>query len=59
MEGAVWKKWETKYDEIPEGKEPGIIETAARAVSRYLDKAVASGQRQISSKAIRKDVQRA
>lgn len=36
MQGAVWKKWQTKYDEIPEGKEQGKIEQAAQAVSRYL-----------------------
>lgn len=36
MEGAVWKKWETKYDEIPEGKEPGIIKQAAMAINNYL-----------------------
>jgi hypothetical protein len=36
MQGAVWKKWETKYDEIPEGKEKGKVEQAAQAISRYL-----------------------
>ncbi|OQW34803.1 MAG: hypothetical protein A4E19_17975 [Nitrospira sp. SG-bin1] len=56
MHGAVWKKWETKYDEIPEGREKGIIATAAQAVSDYLDKLVAIRKTRTSSKAIRKAV---
>ncbi|MGC4097745.1 MAG: hypothetical protein QM706_11570 [Nitrospira sp.] len=56
MQGAVWKKWETKYEVIPEGKEPGIIKAAALTVSDYLDKLVASGKTRTSSKEIRKSV---
>ncbi len=56
LQRVVWKKWETKYDEAPEGKEPGIIEQAARAISLYLDKLAARGVRRTSSKAIRKAV---
>ncbi len=36
MQGAVWTKWETKYDVLPADKEPGKIEQAAGAISAYL-----------------------
>lgn len=36
LQGAVWKKWETKYDEIPEGEESGKIKQTAQAIRQYL-----------------------
>lgn len=53
MEGAVWKKWETKYDEVPEGKEQGIIKTAVQAVSEHLDTLAATGVWRVSSRVLR------
>lgn len=56
LQGAVWKKWDTKYDEIPEGKEPGKIKRAARAISEHLDKLASTGKARTSSREIRKTV---
>lgn len=56
MEGAVWRKWQTKYDEIPEGKEAGVIVTAAKAVERHLSGLASSGVYQTKSGAVRKSV---
>lgn len=56
MQGAVWKKWQTKYDEIPEGKESETVKAAAQAVSTHLDRLVAARKVQTSSKELRQAV---
>lgn len=57
MQGAVWTKWKTKYDVIPEGKELGLIKATALRVSEHLDKLAAIGKTRTSSKEIRKSVE--
>jgi hypothetical protein len=56
LQGAAWKKWETKYDDLAPNKEPGVILTAARAINEHLIKLAAAGQTRTSSKALRKSV---
>lgn len=53
LQGAVWKKWETKYDEIPEGKEQGTIKQTAQALDRYL---TGCGLQQVPVKSLRRVV---
>lgn len=36
MQGAVWAKWLTKYDEIPKNQEPGKVHIAGKAIANYI-----------------------
>jgi len=56
LQGAAWKRWETKYDETSADKQPGLIITAAKAISEYLDTLAVVGQERTSSKSLRKAV---
>jgi hypothetical protein len=49
LQGATWKKWETKYDVTPKDKEPGRIETAAAAIGRQF----ANGDLRVPVKTLR------
>ena len=56
LPGAVWKKWETRYVEVTKDKEPGTIQTAALALSRYLAGCYERGILEVPTTSVRPDV---
>ncbi len=53
MQGAVWTKWKTRYEVIPEDKERGKIHLAAQAIDKYL---TTCNLTQVSVKSLRQAV---